>query len=121
MTTFLEFYIALLKFVNYKMFSDLGISNSDDYLRSEVLNVSEIKHLQKWARKKFDSNERNTDKYDISEEFKDNPEIKKLNKKEESDLKKRSLFGNCLFLLNRETPIYALQHLILSFGGSFFT
>jgi len=27
------------------------------------------------------------------------------------------LFANTVFLLNRETPIYCLQYLILSFGG----
>jgi hypothetical protein len=29
------------------------------------------------------------------------------------------LLENCHFLLGRETPIYILQHLILSFGGSY--
>lgn len=67
------------------------------------------------------SKERNSDQYNISEEFKDIPEIKKLSKKQEGDAKKRSLFANCVFLLNRETPIYALQYLVLSFGGTFLT
>jgi hypothetical protein len=108
MTTFLEFYTALLKFVNFKLFSELGINNSQDYVKNEILEVSEVKHLQKWAKKRMESTQRNSDKYNISEEFKDIPEIKKLSKKEEGDVKKRNLFSNCTFLLNRETPIYAL-------------
>ena len=31
------------------------------------------------------------------------------------------MFGKCVFLLGRETPIYCLQYLILSFGGQFYT
>ena len=31
------------------------------------------------------------------------------------------MFGKCVFLLGRETPIYSLSYLILSFGGSFYT
>ena len=47
--------------------------------------------------------------------------MKKLNQKEDQNKKQRQLFNKCVFLLNRETPIYILQHLILSFGGSFVT
>ena len=35
--------------------------------------------------------------------------------------RQRELFNKCTFLLNRETPIYILQYLILSFGGSYAT
>ena len=44
-----------------------------------------------------------------------------LTKKHEQLKKQRKLFSKCTFLLNREVPIYALQYLILSFGGSFYT
>jgi hypothetical protein len=47
--------------------------------------------------------------------------MKKLTQKEEQTKKQHNLFSKCVFLLNRETPIYILQHLILSFGGSFAT
>lgn len=47
--------------------------------------------------------------------------MKKLTQKEEQGKKQRELFSKCVFLLNRETPIYSLQYLILSFGGSFAT
>jgi len=47
--------------------------------------------------------------------------MKKLTRKEETLKKQRDMFKKCVFLLNRETPIYALQYLILSFGGVFAT
>lgn len=47
--------------------------------------------------------------------------MKKLTKKEEQGKKQRELFKQCMFLLNRETHIYSLQYLILSFGGIFAT
>lgn len=47
--------------------------------------------------------------------------MKSLSKKQENMKKLRSLFGKCNFFLNRETPIYCLQYLILSFGGVFKT
>lgn len=49
------------------------------------------------------------------------PELKKMSKAQDSLAKKQSLFAKCFFLLNRETPIYALQYLVLSFGGTFVT
>jgi hypothetical protein len=47
--------------------------------------------------------------------------MKKLTQKEESGKKQREIFSKAVFLLHRETPIYILQHLILSFGGFFLT
>lgn len=44
-----------------------------------------------------------------------------LTKKHEQLKRQRKLFSKCCFLLNREVPIYSLQYLILSFGGSFLT
>jgi len=42
-----------------------------------------------------------------------------MKKRVEAAKSQRALFGNFVFLLGRETPIYTLQHLILSFGGDF--
>ena len=130
MSTFLEFYIALVRFVNHKLFVDLGFKHP---LPAELVNmknedtlyldVQQVQQMQKQARKKFEQaqNEKGSQKYAISEEFKDTPEMKKLTKKEEQNKRQRSLFSKCVFLLNRETPIYSLQYLILSFGGLFAT
>ena len=62
MSTFLEFYRALLRFVNFKLFTDLG---------------------QKYPPEYFQKQENKQRLYAISEEFKDTPEMKKLTQKEE--------------------------------------
>jgi hypothetical protein len=78
--------------------------------------------MQKQSRKRFEQGQHQSDgKYKISEEFKETPEMKSLTQKEEQNRKQRELFSKCVFLLNRETPIYILQHLILSLGGQFAT
>lgn len=47
--------------------------------------------------------------------------MKKLTQKEEHAKKQREIFSKAVFLLNRETPIYIMQYLILSFGGMYVT
>ena len=42
-----------------------------------------------------------------------------MKKRIEAAKNQRRLLSNFVFLLGRETPIYILQHLILSFGGDF--
>lgn len=57
----------------------------------------------------------------MSEEFKNTPEMLSLTKKHEEMKRQRRLFSKCTFLLNREVPTHALQFLVLSFGGAFYT
>ena len=127
MSTFLEFYRAVLKFINFKLFTDLGQKYPPEYFQREqnnnrlYLDPVQIRDLQKQARKKFESGQAGATDYSISDEFRDTPEMKKLTQKEETNKKQRELFSKCVFLLNRETPIYLLQHLVLSFGGIFAT
>jgi hypothetical protein len=54
MTTFLEFYTALVRFVNHKLFTDLGYSQIPDLQNGLYLDVEEVVKMQKVARKKFD-------------------------------------------------------------------
>lgn len=44
-----------------------------------------------------------------------------LTKKHEALRRRRKLFSKCVFLMNREVPIYSLQYLSMSFGGTFIT
>ena len=53
------------------------------------------------------------------DDFADNPEIKQMQLLNDKSKKQRHLFKNCHFWLSRETPVYFLQYLILSFGGTF--
>lgn len=93
MSTFLEFYSALLKFVNFKLFTDLGQKYPPEYYdkvsnrTSLYLDTVQIQELQKVSRKKFAASEsvgqQKSGKYQISEEFKQTPEMQLLNQKEE--------------------------------------
>ena len=125
--TFREFYVALLRFINYKLFSDLGMAyppkiqglNDEECL---FLDSKQVRETQEVASKKLQAQyEASVAQIGVSEEFKETPEIKELTKKHEQLKRQRRLFGKCVFLLGRETPIYYLQDLILSFGGQFYT
>lgn len=121
MGTFTEFYIALLKFVNYKLYSDCGMAYPvAEYpsmaTTTSALDCKKVKDLQTKIRKLFDKGEQNQD---IDEAFKNSPEMLRLFARQEVARKQRKLFEQCVFLLGRETPIYNLQYMILSFGGSY--
>jgi len=59
MGTFLEFYTGLLRFVNFKLFSDLGLEYPVAFDKDQIfVDPDNIKEMQAYARKKFqDSNE----------------------------------------------------------------
>ena len=118
MSTFLEFYQALLKFINYKLFVEIGFkypmesSMRESFLKADgiYLDSEKMKVLQAQARKKIDAaqGKNSKEEYKISEEFQDTPEMRQLTLKEEHNKRQRSLFNKSVFLLNRETPIYTL-------------
>jgi pescadillo protein len=58
MGTFTEFYMALLKFVNFKLYSDLGLpypmAESDLPVNGEFYKSAEMREMQSNARKLFD-------------------------------------------------------------------
>ena len=82
---------------------------------SVYYDCSKVKELQSHIGKLF-SQAREDDKL---VEFKDTPEMQQLNQRYEQSKKQRKLLTNCKFMLGRETPVYILQNLILSFGGDF--
>ena len=53
MTTFLEFYIALMKFINHKLYADLGLdpkkATEEAYLNKVMMNVEKVAELQEMA------------------------------------------------------------------------
>lgn len=90
--------------------------------QSVYISTPQIQKLQAVAQKKFTQQYQDSvEQIGVSEEFKNTPEMLELTKKHDLMKKQRKLFSKCVFLFNRETPIYALQYLVLSFGGSFYT
>jgi len=119
MNTFIEFYMASLKFVNFKLFSDFQMEyppvRSDlASLDSYSLDFPQIDTLQAHIEKTLKDAE---GAEEISEEFRQTEEYQQLIARETQIKKKKDLFGGKVFFLNRETPIYSLEYLILGFGG----
>jgi len=131
--TFREFYVALLRFVNFKLYKDLGMAYPPQNIRGistdlqeegiqVYLQTEQIRQLQAVAQKKFQEEyDDSVEKIGVSDEFKNTPEMLALTKKHEEMKRQRKLFSKCTFLLNREIPIYGLQFLVLSFGGAFYS
>lgn len=126
MGTFLEFYKALVKFVNYKLFSDLGFSYpfaegqypqvASGSASGTYLDCKVVRDWQANVRKMFEDND---EANEVDPAFANSPEMIKLRNRQEAARKQRRLFDGSLFLLSREVPTYILQYLLLSFGGDF--
>jgi len=123
MNTFLEFYKQLIKFVHYKLYTDVGLTYPPKRmdLKSKdgsKINLKIVKEMQGVALEKLYGKEA-MDKKDISEEFKDTPEYNQMVQREEAQERIRNLFKNNVFYLNREVPRYSLEFLIPAFGGEY--
>lgn len=109
MGTFLEFYQGLLKFVNYKLMSDIGVTYplASDMLpesaNSAYFDCPKVQQLQSHVSGLF-----NSAQDEMIVDFNESPEMQRLNRRGEQSKKQRKLFANCHFLLGRETPIYIL-------------
>ena len=81
MGTFTEFYIALLKFVNFKLFRDLGMPYPEVDLpitASTYYDAGKVRDIQNFVRKLFKNDQEDVE---MESEFKDNPEMLKLNQR----------------------------------------
>lgn len=85
MGTFTEFYMGLLKFINYKLYSDLGLTYPMASLpiSNEVYQTEEVRVMQANARKLF---ERGLDSDSEAEagDFQDTPEMQAMKKRLEA-------------------------------------
>jgi len=109
--TFKEFYVALLKFMNFKLYSDLGMKYPPaDAKVGEFLDSTVIRNYQAVATKKFDEQmNQSLEELGFSEEFKNTPEILALTKKQQEMRRQRKLFAKCRFLFNREVGSSAMS------------
>lgn len=131
MATFLEFYTTLLGFVNYKLYSDLGLvyppkltftattsltslcsedEFSDEFLASLGLPIM----------KKPDANP--VDQIEVDQEAAEllgtNESNEEARRKEEEAKTLRTLFSKCKFFLSREIPREMFAFAIRACGGS---
>ena len=100
MSTFLDFYVVLMKFVNFKLFSTLNIAYPPVENDATTYQGYEYKQVE---------NDKEDERYKIDEEFK-NKDLDASN----------LLFSGLKFYLSTEVPRYSLEYVILSFGGEVF-
>jgi len=120
MLTFLEFYETLMKFVNYKLFSNMDLKYPPEEITSSVLDEQQYLSYKNF---KIDSLKKNTliqdqeaEKYKISQKFEETSEEVKL-LINQNEFEGKNLFKGLKFYLNREVPRNSLEFVILSFGG----
>jgi hypothetical protein len=99
MSTFLDFYLVLLKFVNFKLYSSISVQ----YPPVEL----DVSNYQGYEYVKISEDVAEDDRYKIDEEF-----------KEKEGETKNLLFSNLHFYLSTEVPRYSLEYVILAFGGT---
>lgn len=123
MNTFLEFQKTLLRFVHYKLYTEVGLTYPPKRMDlksrdGSKVNLKQIKEMQSAALEKLYGKEAQSKK-EISEEFMNTPEYSQMIQKEESMERIRNLLAKHVFFLNREVPRYSLEFLIPAFGGEF--
>lgn len=84
----MEFYTALLRFVTYKLFSDLGMPypfSTEDFPLSETnqlfYDCAKIREMQARTRKLFSDGQKQDEVVD--KEFENTPEMQRLRRREE--------------------------------------
>ncbi|KAK2163984.1 hypothetical protein LSH36_71g05103 [Paralvinella palmiformis] len=137
MVTFVEFYVTMLGFVNFRLFHSLGLyyppklilgmeqnhtDDDDDVDKDDNLEKDDIEErLSALTQSLQSSIQQEPEEVDIDEfssELNDDPDHVEKAKVEQEKLNHlQSLFKGLKFFLNREVPRETLTFIIRSFGG----
>jgi pescadillo protein len=125
MNDFLELYISLMQFVNFKLFKDIGLDYPPPEENFDIpffgFNSLNIKQLQEKAQEKKigdetgeikDPKEKVTNEVNI-----ESKEWNKITKITEEDKKLKNLFKNLIFFISREVPLEIFETVISYCGG----
>lgn len=124
MLTFLEFYITLMGFVNFRLYSEMNASYPPKFEKTanylEVHSISfggnnaevmddqaAVDSLDEFKSTAQDEEEQDANAITLQKIQQQTNEISAL----------RNLFSKCVFFISRETPRYALEFMIRSCGG----
>ena len=121
MNDFLELYISLMQFVNFKLFKDIGLDYPPPEENFDIpffgFNSLNIKQLQEKALEKNLGNEDNIKDNNETEINISSKEWNKISKITEEDKKLKNLFKNLIFYISREVPLEIFATVISSCGG----
>ena len=104
MTTYLEFYHTLLKFVMFRLYRDISLNYPPELSAGVPSLLAQASFIEP--------------EIQIEEEFRESEDVKELFAKQDKERKLRNLFSGLVFLLGRETPRYSLELIIRSSKGS---
>jgi pescadillo protein len=128
MNDFLELYISLMQFVNFKLFKDVGLDYPPPEENFDVpffgFNALNIRQFQeKIKEKNFEEDNTNTNN-NINNNSNNTEEINiqskewaKISKATEDEKKLKNLFKNLIFYISREVPLEIFATVISSCGG----
>jgi len=117
MLNFLELYTSLLKFVNFKLFKDVGLDYpprlefvDTPFFGLEALSIKTIQT-------QIEANSSEEKQKVMNELNCDSKEIEKIQQQEDESKELKNLFKNCIFFISREVPKEVFAMVILSCGG----
>ena len=124
MNDFLELYISLIQFVNYKLFKDIGLEYPPPEDNFDIpffgFNSLNIKQLQEKAleKKLGVDNSEIKEKEKVSDQVNiESKEWKKISNIDENEKKLKNLFKGLIFYISREVPLEIFETVIGSCGG----
>ena len=115
MKTFLDFYVYLIGFINFRLFQSINlvyppkIANSDEELQTDYLNAFNAELCRKAV---VDNEEVEIDEFEDT-----NQAIETQRKEVEEEKQFKKLFEGCRFFISREVPREQFAFVIRCFGG----
>ena len=118
--SFLELYSSLMKFVNFKLYKDIGLEYPPPVEQIDTpmfgLNSKTIRELQD----KINSNKNLSSTNEVNnKDLIESEEMKKIKKREEESNRAKQLFRPYVFFISREVPKEIFQLVIASAGGMY--